>query len=76
MRKCKKYSTAIQAIDDNMEHAHCMLYDKATKKNLEYVILFFHCNKGYKNAPQCYVIRTLALLFHIKTSDTCGSQCE
>jgi hypothetical protein len=76
MRKCKEYSTARQATDDNTEHAHCMLYDKGYKKNLEYVILFFHGNNGYKNAPQCYVIRILALLLHIKASDPCGSQCD
>jgi len=42
-----------------------MLYDKSYKENLEYVILFFHGNSGYKKAPQCYVIHTLALLFHM-----------
>ena len=34
---------------------------KATNTHSEYVILL-HCNNGYTNAPQCYVIRTLPLL--------------
>ena len=34
------------------------------KTHLEYVILLlFHCNNGYKNAPQSYVIRALSVLF-------------
>jgi len=32
---------------------------KNTDARSEYVILFFHGNGGYANAPQCYVIRTL-----------------
>jgi len=31
----------------------------AAKTHSKYVIVLFHCNKGCKNAPQCYVIRTL-----------------
>jgi len=31
--------------------------------NMQYLLLF-HCNNGYKNAPQCYVIRTLPVLFY------------
>ena len=34
---------------------------KATNTHSEYVI-FFHCNNGYTNAPQCNVILTLPLL--------------
>jgi len=34
---------------------------KATKTLSEYVIIF-HCNNGFTNAPQCYVIRTLSAL--------------
>ena len=33
MRKCEKYSTASQAID-NIERVHCMLYNKGYKKKL------------------------------------------
>jgi len=38
---------------------------KTTNTYSEYVILtaFFHCNNGYANLPQCYVIRSLPLLF-------------
>jgi len=28
-----------------------------------YKYTHFHCNNGYRNAPQCYVIHTLPLLF-------------
>jgi len=37
---------------------------KATHTHSEYVVLAtFHCNYGYTNTPQCYVIRTLPVLF-------------
>jgi hypothetical protein len=29
--------------------------------NTEYVLLLSHCDNGYANAPQCYVIRTSTL---------------
>ena len=32
-------------------------------QNVKYV-LFLFCNNGYMNAPQCYTIRTLPLLFY------------
>jgi len=35
---------------------------KATKAHSEYVILIFHGNKGYANAPQCYFIGVLPVL--------------
>ena len=36
---------------------------KATNTHSEYVILIaFHSNNGYTNAPQCYVTRTLPVL--------------
>ena len=39
---------------------------KATDTRSEYVILIvFHCNNGYTNAPQCYVIRTLPVSYII-----------
>ena len=41
--------------------AACWRILKATNTHSEYVILFvFHRNKGYTNACQCYVIRTLS----------------
>jgi len=37
---------------------------KATNLHSEYAIfLLFHCNNAYTNTPQCYVIRTLPILF-------------
>jgi len=35
---------------------------EATNTHTERV-MFFHCNNGCTNAPQCYVIRTLPILF-------------
>jgi hypothetical protein len=37
---------------------------KAINTHSEYVILLFHNNNGYTNAPQCYVVRTLPVLFN------------
>jgi len=36
---------------------------KTHTQNMQYLFLF-HCNNGYANAPQCYVIRTLTVFFH------------
>ena len=45
---------------------------KATNTHSQYVILLKHCNNGYTNAPQCYVIRTLPVLLRIVTDSlTC-----
>jgi len=44
----------------------------------KYVILIeFHCNNGCKNAPQCYVIRTLTALWtvQIEVFYTCSGRC-
>ena len=38
---------------------------KATDTHSEYVILLFHCNNVYTNAPLCYVIRKLHVLFDL-----------
>ena len=35
---------------------------KATNTRSDYVILLFHCNNGGKNAPHCYVLRTVPVL--------------
>jgi len=36
---------------------------KDTNTHSEYVyLLLFHCNNGYENSPQCYIIRTLPFL--------------
>jgi hypothetical protein len=34
------------------------------------IILHFHCNNGCRNAPECYVIRTLPVLFPFVSSAT------
>jgi len=40
---------------------------KATDTHSEYVILIvFHLNDGYTNAPKCYVIRTLPVFLCLK----------
>ena len=33
--------------------------------------LLFHCNSGYVNAPQCYVIRTLPALCFVTEEGFC-----
>ena len=40
---------------------------KTTNTLSEYVILFFHFNNDYANAPKCYVMRTLPvfLIIHV-----------
>ena len=40
----------------------------ATNTHSEYLLLFY-CNNGCTNAPQCYVIRTLPVLFTLTCSD-------
>jgi hypothetical protein len=46
-------------------HMHISCWTpKATNEHLEYEhLLLFHRNNGCYSAPQCYVIRTLSLLF-------------
>jgi hypothetical protein len=36
-------------------------------------LLFFLCNNGSTNAPYCYVVRTLPVLFHSPSHDHCNS---
>jgi hypothetical protein len=43
-------------------HIACWI-SKATNTHSEYLILiFFHCRNGCMNAPECYVLCTLAVL--------------
>jgi hypothetical protein len=46
----------------------------------KYVILLFHGNSGFVNAPQCYVTRTLRVLFHVPAgvvhTRTTGLKCQ
>ena len=69
-------------------HTACWI-PESTNTHLEYVILLFHCNNGYSNALQCFVKRTLPILFDYAISDeklpsdfsyiflstTCSSRC-
>jgi hypothetical protein len=66
VKNVEKYCRARQATDDKTAHVHCMLdtYGYKYTQIVEYS-LFFHCNNGCTNAPQCYVIRTLPLLFYL-----------
>jgi len=57
----EKYSIARQATDDCMANTHISCWiPKAIDTHSEYAILIpFHCNSGFTNAPQGCVIRTL-----------------
>jgi hypothetical protein len=59
----EKYGTARQTTDDNIirRMRFACWITKATDTHSEYVILIFHGNNGYANAPQCYAIRTLPI---------------
>jgi hypothetical protein len=61
-----KYVRAKQATNDNIIRPMRVAY-RVTKTHThsEYVILLFHGNNGYANAPQCCVIRTLPLVLYI-----------
>ena len=50
----EKYGTARQ-VTDGMWHGLACWITKATDTHNEHVILFFHSNIGYENAPQCYI---------------------
>jgi hypothetical protein len=75
----EKYGRAGQATDDNIIRR--MLFacwiTKATDTHSEYEILLFDGNKCYANAPECYVIRTLPVLFilflNLSNLSTCFS---
>ena len=60
----EKYCTAGHVTDDNMAHAHCMLYTSGYKHKLRIsnTHCFSHINNGCKNAPQYYVIRKSSVL--------------
>jgi hypothetical protein len=59
------YGRARQATDDSIiccRHLACWVTKATDTHTQEYVILLFHSNKGYGNAPQCYVLCTLTFL--------------
>jgi len=43
-------------------HFACLYLRLQTHTETMQYLLLFHCNYGYTNAPQCYVIRTLPVL--------------
>jgi hypothetical protein len=62
MTMWKKYCRTGRARDDNMAHAHCML-DANTHS--ECIILLFHYNSGWMNAPQCCGIHKYQFLLFL-----------
>jgi len=80
----KIYNRGRQATDDNIlrhKRISCWIH-KATSTHSEYVVLIAFTQKnGYANAPQCYVIRTLLVLFKYylnviqKDSEYVGGKC-
>jgi hypothetical protein len=68
----EKYGTARQATDDNIirRMRFACWVTKATDTHSQYVILiFFHCNSGYANAPYCCVCTYMACV-----AQFCGSR--
>ena len=70
MDNMEEYGKAGRATDDNiMLHRKNTICapDNSGKNTLTSLIIFnallFHGYSGYANAPQCYVIRTLPVLF-------------
>ena len=60
----EKHCRTLQAADNNMAHAYCMLETKATNTHSEY---FLHFNNGCTDAPQYYLTRTLRVLCAVLT---------
>jgi hypothetical protein len=55
----EKYCTAGQAANDDitrLKYIFACWMTKAINTHSEYVLLLFHGNSGYANAPQCYVM--------------------
>ena len=81
MRKVEKCCIAGRAINDNMAHAHCMLWClrlQTHKQNMKYLRIF-HCNSGCKKASHCYVIRRLRVLVNncvAQEADVCERMNE
>ena len=50
-------------------HARTGTNPRAHTHTEKYVIFLFHDYSVYTNAPQCYVTRTLRLLFQINTTN-------
>jgi len=65
-----KYRTARKVTDDNiiqpMRIVCCT--PKAKDTHSEYVILLFHSNNDYANAPSCYIYTYIACLLYRPSS--------
>jgi hypothetical protein len=62
----EKYFEAGQTTYKIMAHARCMMDNQGYKYTRRLLILIaFHRNNGCKNALQCYIMRTLAILFNV-----------
>ena len=61
----EKYCRVGQATDGNMVHMQCMLDTWGYKYTHSgcVIVIAFQSNDGCMNAPQCYVIRTLPVLY-------------
>jgi hypothetical protein len=64
----EEYGTARRATDDNIIRRvrFACWVTKAKDTHSEYVILLLHGNNGYANALECYVTRTLPVMFTVK----------
>jgi len=57
----EKYGKARQATDDNIRRTRNAFWvTKTTDLHSEYVILFFHSNNSYANAPERNVYKYIA----------------
>ena len=63
-----KYYRAGQVTDDRGRMHFAYWIAEATDTYSQYEIPLFHGHRGYANAPQCNVIRTLPVLCHIEKS--------
>ena len=63
----KKYCRAGQSTDDNIAHVIACWITRATNAHTRVVSysMLFHANNTSTNAPQCYVLRTLRVVFYL-----------
>jgi hypothetical protein len=61
-----EYGTVRQATDDNIirrMRSACWIAKPTVTQSEHVILIAFHGNNGYVNAPQYYVIRKLPILF-------------
>jgi hypothetical protein len=58
-RSCRQHQFAVNVFLCNIQHFILLIHAAQYTQN---ALLHFHCNSGYTNASQCYVIRTLPVL--------------